>query len=177
LGRDPAVEMARFSELIDILTRIEPSSQWWERILGTYVGHGIMADLYHELAAHTGRPELFEGLLNGCAGTDCLVSLLDETISGDERLKARLSLWGRRVVGEYITVIQRLLLQTSQFAALIIASQRASAPNGEAGGAGEADRGAGVGCAEGGAEAAVSHLLGMLTGSHTRRMQRIGLMA
>ena len=98
--------------LDDFDARTQPGS-WWERLLKSYVGYGV-ADDFCRLAAEgldAGSRAVVLEVLDDASHAELAVAELDAAGSADGVLTARLALWGRRLVGEALGVVQRLLVQ------------------------------------------------------------------
>jgi len=174
LGGDPEAALAQFDDvLVDFDARTQPST-WWERLLKAYVGYGV-ADDFCRLAAD-GLDEdsraLVLDVLDDASHADLAVTALDAAGSDDGVLTSRLALWGRRLVGEALGVVQGLLTQRPALARLVATSDdtpdRGSAPNRATG-----ERNDTV--ATGGGANPPAKVFGELTAQHTRRMSRLGL--
>jgi hypothetical protein len=107
LGVDPLAEMTPYLRELAGFDRGLRTDQWWERILGSYLAHGIAVDIQRTLAIRLdpSAAAVFSGLLEECAGADYLRALLVHAIRGDAKRAARLSLWGRRVAGDALGVV------------------------------------------------------------------------
>lgn len=139
--------MQSYRDLIsDFLLRAVPRD-WWERLVRSYVGYHLLEDLLVELAG--AAPEwvraLTEGTFNASAHAEWTVQQLQEVVDDEPQLSARLALWGRRVMGECVLLVQKLFLEHP---ALL-------------GYAGGAD--------------GVHALIGRLQAEHSRRLSRLGL--
>ena len=150
-----------------------PPGTWWERLLKAHVGFGVEDDVARLLA---------RGLADGIDGTDgtdgtegadaatralvlavleddrhsaLVIARVREATAADPVLASRLALWGRRLVGEALGVVQRLVTDHPELRALL---ERALAD-----GPGE--------------QPLQQRLFAVLTAEHTRRMDRLGLTA
>lgn len=115
-GYEYLEEMAR-AEGFDIYTLMRPShglvdkleerlrpSDWWDRVAKTYVSLGIMADLWCVLAERVGHAEIVTDDIRCAWGhTPWARDLIAGGDPADPTLHARLSLWGRRVVGDVLS--------------------------------------------------------------------------
>lgn len=149
-GNAPDV-VGKFAPIInDFLVRAEPRD-WWERIMRSYVGFNLLHDLLHELSE--GLDEDFRDRVREAAGVpghaDFVAEQLEPVLANDDKLASRLALWGRRVVGEGITLVRRLFREHPELADLL--------PG------------------EGDASAREAALLGRLQTSHARRLGRLKL--
>lgn len=172
LGADPAVAIARFDAVLDDFDARTQPSTWWERLLKGYVGSGVSDD-FCRLAAQGLDPisrDLVLEVLDDAAHGELSVRALAGACEADEALTARLALWGRRVVGESLQIVQRLLVSRPGLARL---SARAVP--------GTADEHAPAATEDAPALAAPSpapgKVLNELTAEHTRRMSRLKLTA
>ncbi|ROS31373.1 tRNA-(MS[2]IO[6]A)-hydroxylase MiaE-like protein [Cellulomonas sp. PhB150] len=163
LGGDPESALRQFADVLtDFDARTEPST-WWERLLKAYVGYGV-ADDFCRLAAD-GLDERSRALvlevLDDASHADLAVTELDAAGAEDGVLTSRLALWGRRLVGEALGVVQGLLTQRPALGRLLARSDARAA-------------------VESGTPAttpanAPGKVFGELTAQHTRRMSRLGL--
>ncbi|WP_315099049.1 ferritin-like fold-containing protein [uncultured Cellulomonas sp.] len=155
IGGDPVAALHQYDDVLDDFdARTQPGS-WWERLLTSYVGYGV-ADDFCRLAAEgldPGSRTVVLEVLDDASHADLAVAELDAAGAADGVLTARLALWGRRLVGEALGVVQRLLVQRPALVRLLSA--------GSAGAPAEPP----------------TKLFGELTAQHTRRMSRLGLTA
>lgn len=171
LGGDPVAAMARHEHVLDDFDARTAPASWWERLLTAYVGYGV-ADDFCRLAAE-GLDERSRTLVLEVLGAGSPAELaaaeLDAASAEDTVLAARLALWGRRLVGESLSVVQRLLAQRPALERLLHAAR------------------SGHGAESAGAEPTTANtrpragesaaVLGELTAEHTRRMNRLRLTA
>ena len=107
LGADPFEAMAPF-----VRRRSTPSTartapaDWLEGLVKAYVGDGLAADFYREIAAfldadtrdaHRGEPRRTPG------SREFVVDRVRAAIAADPRVGGRLALWGRRLMGEALS--------------------------------------------------------------------------
>lgn len=146
----------------DYNARTEPSTLW-ESLLKEYVGHGVADDFCRIIARNLDARtrEVVTTVLDGGVTSDTAVDTLAQAAQEDEVLASRLALWGRRLVGEALSVVQALIAERAALGHLIeaaiadsFAGDREKAP---------ADSNA--------------WLFAQLTAEHTRRMSRLGLAA
>lgn len=171
LGADPVAAMARHEHVLDDFDARTAPGSWWERLLTAYVGYGV-ADDFCRLAAE-GLDERSRTLVLEVLGAGSPAELaaaeLDAASAQDTVLAARLALWGRRLVGESLSVVQRLLAQRPALERLLHAARsRHGSESAEAEPTTTNTR------PRAGESAAV---LGELTAEHTRRMNRLRLTA
>jgi hypothetical protein len=124
LGVDPAEAMAPFVRALDTFHERTRPSNWLEGLVKAYVGDGLAADFYREVAAFLPEPDrqLVEGVLSSTGQADFAVREVRAAITGDRRLAGRLALWARRLVGEAITQSQAVIAEHDRLAELIISS-------------------------------------------------------
>lgn len=157
LGGDLEEAMAPFAGLlVEFDERTVPGS-WWERLLKSYVGYGV-ADDFSRVVAGSLDPQTRE-LVVDVLGDDGFAGLVVESLARagqeDSRLASRLALWGRRLVGEALGVVQRVVADHAELRPLL---DRAVA---DLPGTGDTQQ----------------RLFSVLTADHTRRMERLGLTA
>ncbi len=157
LGGDPLVAMSRYETMLDDFdTRTQPST-WWERLLKGYVSFGVSDDFCRLAAAgldEQSRALVLE-VLGDSSHADLAVQALERACTGDDALTARLALWGRRLVGESLGVVGRLLQQRPGLARLASADDSATTSP----------------------ATPPTKVLNELTAEHTRRMSRLHLTA
>ena len=167
LGGSPDVELERYSSVLeDFDARTAPGS-WWERMLKAYVGYGV-ADDFCKTAAASLEPatrDLVMEVLDGASHAELTIATLAQAATGDDVLTSRLALWGRRLVGEALGVVQTLLVSQPALARLALEGLEAQTD--------QAARGA----APADAAELNARLFGRLTAEHTRRMGRLELTA
>ncbi len=151
LGADPAQAMAPFVRALDTFHESTRPSTWLEGLVKAYVGDGLATDFYREVASFL--PEAHRGLvmevLTDTGYADFAVREVRAAIASDRRLAGRLSLWGRRLVGEAISQSQAVIAEHDRLATLI---------------------------AEGSGDlAGVGRLIERITAAHTDRMKALGL--
>lgn len=113
--------LAGFAPIMkDFLVRAQPGD-WWERLMRSYVGFNLLEDLLGEMCE--GLPvELRDALIGnvGVSGhADLVAEVLEPVLASDEKLASRLALWGRRVVGEALSLTRRLFAEFPELAELI----------------------------------------------------------
>jgi bacterioferritin (cytochrome b1) len=151
LGADPQQAMAPFIEAVETFHgRTEPKT-WGEALVKAYVGDGLAADFYREVAAYvdSSTRQLVTEALADSGNSEFAIREVGALISLDPTAASRLSLWGRRLVGEAISQAQHVAAERDALAMLIVG---------------------GVGDLTG-----ISQLVERITGKHTDRMTAIGL--
>jgi hypothetical protein len=151
LGADPAKTMAPFVSALDAFHEGTRPSTWLEGLVKAYVGDGLATDFYREIASFLPEPDkaLVLDVLADTGHADFAVREVRAAIKADRTVPGRLSLWGRRLVGEAITQTQAVIAEHDRLAELIIAGT--------------------------GDLAGVSRLIERITNAHTERMKALGL--
>ncbi|MGO1317895.1 MAG: ferritin-like fold-containing protein [Cellulomonadaceae bacterium] len=148
--------------------RTDPSDTW-ETVLKEYVGHGIGNDFCRVVGAGL-DPQVRDQLtavLDDSVTSRAVVEMLERATEANPVLSSRLALWGRRLGGEGLGVLQQLVTEHPALARLVDAACRADEVRAD-----EAAPTAGQG-----APGATAWLFARLTAEHARRMSRLGLAA
>jgi tRNA-(MS[2]IO[6]A)-hydroxylase (MiaE)-like len=151
LGAEAEGAMAPFVSVFDTFhVRTKPRT-WLEGLVKAYVGDGIAADFYREVAEFldASTRELVLEVLADTGHADFAVREVRAAVAADPALSGRLSLWARRLVGEALSQAQHVAAERDALAMLLV------------GGTGDL--------------AGVAALLKRITTAHTARMQTIGL--
>jgi len=157
LGADPMQAMAGFVEALDGFHERTRPSDWYESLIKAYVGEGLVADFYREIAAFLDvetRTLIVESL-NDADQASFAVQRIRDGIKADPRLGGRLALFGRRLMGEALSQAQRVAAERDALAGLL---------------AGGVDH-------PGMDLAGIGRLFTRLTENHTKRMEALGLHA
>ena len=151
LGVDPSAAMAPFVSALDAFHEGTRPSTWLEGLVKAYVGDGLATDFYREIAAFLPDPDraLVMEVLADTGHADFAVREVRAAITADRKVPGRLSLWGRRLVGEAITQTQAVIAEHDRLAELIITGT--------------------------GDLAGVGRLIERITSAHTKRMKALGL--
>ncbi|WP_409483613.1 ferritin-like fold-containing protein [Arsenicicoccus dermatophilus] len=102
LGADPRTAMAPFTAAVDHFHARTRPRTWAERLVKTAVIDGLAEDLLGQLAPRLADTEqgLLERVLDRSDSDRVVASLLTEALAAEPMAAGRLSLWGRRVLGE-----------------------------------------------------------------------------
>jgi hypothetical protein len=155
IGADPMAAMDPFVTAFDAFHARTASSDWLEGLVTAYVGDGLAADFYTEIASildADSRKVIVECLAE-TGHSEFVVDRVRAAIERDHRVAGRLALWGRRLMGEALTQAQRVAADRDALTALL---------------AGGVDR-------PGLDLAAMGRLFARLTENHTKRMENLGL--
>jgi hypothetical protein len=162
LGVDPEEAMVPFVAAIDGFHESTAPADWLEGLIKAYVGDGVSADFYREVARFLDAEtrELVLDVLADAGHSAFVVTTVREAIATDPRVAGRLALWGRRLMGEMLSQAQRTAAERDALSTLLV------------GGIGGAPAGLpGFDLAE------VGRMFARLTEEHTRRMRALGLSA
>jgi hypothetical protein len=151
LGADVTAAMTPFVPALDAFHDGTRASSWLEGLVKAYVGDGLAADFYREVAAFLPEPDrvLVEEVLADTRHSDFALREVRAAIVADPKVAGRLALWARRLVGEALTQSQTVIAEHDELADLIISGT--------------------------GDLAAVGELLARITTAHSARMQTLGL--
>ncbi|MEZ5091645.1 ferritin-like fold-containing protein [Nocardioides sp.] len=155
LGGDVTQAMAPFQRAIDGFHDHTAPTDWYEGLVKAYVGDGLAADFYREIAATLDAEtrELVVAAMADVGHADFVVDRVRAAIAADPRVGGRLALWGRRLMGEALTQAQRVAAERDALTALL---------------AGGVDR-------PGMDLAAIGRMFNRLTERHAARMAALGL--
>jgi hypothetical protein len=151
LGVNPSNAMAPFVAPLDAFHNSTRPSGWLESLVKAYVGDGLAADFYREIAAFLPKPDrqLVEEVLADTGHAEFAVREIKAAVRANSKLVGRLSLWGRRLLGEAISQSQAVIAERDQLANLIMT---------------------GTGDLTG-----LGRLIDRITAGHTERMKNLGL--
>jgi hypothetical protein len=150
-GEDPIAAMEPFTAAIDAFHDSTEPKDWYEGLIKAYVGDGMAADFYREVAKYvTDEPTraLVVASLADTGQAEFAVTKVKEAIAEDPSVAGRLALWGRRLVGEALIQAQQLAVERDALMHLIVGS---------------------------GDLAAIMRLFTTITDKHTERMASLGL--
>src|SRR4051812_23462068 len=121
LGADPFEAMAPFEAAIDLFHAHTAPADWYEGLIKAYVGDGMAADFYREIAAYldTDTRDLIIASLDDSGQASFAVRHIRQAIAADPTLAGRLALWGRRLMGEALTQAQRVAADRDALSALL----------------------------------------------------------
>jgi len=130
-------------------------ADWPEGLVKAYVGDGLAADFYREVAAYldSDTRELILATLADTGHSQFVVDRVRSSIIATPAVAGRLALWGRRLVGEALTQAQSVVAERDALSSLL---------------AGGVDR-------PGMDLAAIGRMFARLTENHAARMARLGL--
>ncbi|MGI8682183.1 MAG: ferritin-like fold-containing protein [Mycobacteriales bacterium] len=153
MGVDPDAAMEPFVAPLDAFHDSTAPGDWLEGLVKAYVGDGIAADFYRQVASYVDQPtkELVLEVLADTGHAAFAVDRVCAAIAADPAVAGRLALWARRLVGEALTSAQRVAVDRDALARLIVGGREDLAE--------------------------VGRLLARLTDAHAQRMASLGLSA
>ena len=151
------VAMQPFHTPFDAFHTYTKPKDWYEGLVKAYVGDGFAADFYREIAAFVDADtrNLVHQVLAAEDLHAFIVAQVRQGTEQDAKLAGRLSLWGRRLVGEALSQAQRVAADRDALTSLLT---------------GTVDR-------PGMDLAAISRMFSRLVANHTKRMAELGLQA
>jgi hypothetical protein len=162
LGVEPEKAMAPFVAAFDGYHERTKPADWFEGLVKAYVGDSIATDFNLEIAAllPDESREVILQTADSSSHVEFAVATLMSALAIDSRLRGRLALWARRLVGEAIAQAQYLTAEHQGLFELINGTVNSS-PVGE-----ESNEVFGLD---------LGRAFIRLTEKHTHRMQRLGL--
>ncbi|WP_157554408.1 ferritin-like fold-containing protein [Nocardia crassostreae] len=121
-GHDVFDAMAPFVRALDVYHASTDPSTWLESMVKFYVGDGIAADFYTEIAGAL-TPEVAAVVRDVLAETDYSEFVIEEVrgaVAANRSERDRLTLWGRRLLGEAITQAQYVMAQRDELTDLVL---------------------------------------------------------
>lgn len=121
LGSEPMDAMAPFQKPFDAFHAKTAPSNWLEGLIKAYVGEGMTADFYREVAAFLDADtrDLVVTSLTDTGHAGFVVERVGQAIAEDPRVAGPLALWGRRLMGEALSQAQRVAAERDSLAALL----------------------------------------------------------
>ncbi|MCW2754212.1 MAG: hypothetical protein JWQ32_1623 [Marmoricola sp.] len=121
LGSEPMDAMEPFVVPFDAFHAKTAPSNWLEGLIKAYVGDGLAADFYREVAAFLDADtrDLIITSLADAGHSAFVVERVGEAIAADPRVGGALALWGRRLMGEALSQAQRVAAERDSLAALL----------------------------------------------------------
>lgn len=121
-GVDVFDAMAPFVRALDAYHASTDPSTWLESMVKFYVGDGIAADFYTEIAGAL-TPDIAEvvrDVLEETSHSEFVVEEVRNAVSQNRADRDRLTLWGRRLLGEAITQAQYVMAQRDELTDLVL---------------------------------------------------------
>lgn len=157
MGEDPFEIMQPFAVTFERFHHQTTPSDWLEGLVKAYVGDGLAADFYREIAAYLDADTraIVVDTLSGTGHSEFVVDAVRGAIEQDHRVGGRLALWGRRLMGEALSQAQMVVAERDALSAVIV---------------GGVDH-------PGMDLAGIGRMFTRLTEAHAARMERLGLAA
>jgi hypothetical protein len=111
LGADPQEAMEPFVAALETYHSLTEPSTWLEGVVKAYVGDGLAADFYREVAEFVDERTraLIHEVLADAGRAEFAVREVQAAIGQRPEIAGRLALWARRLVGEAISQTQHVL--------------------------------------------------------------------
>ncbi len=151
-AKDPMQAMRPFMTAIDNFHKSTSPADYPEALVKIYVGDGIAADFYREVGTYLedDARDLVNEVCDDLGHSAFVIPTVRKMISEDRTLASRLSLWGRRLVGEALSQSQRVAAEHEAMGELLVGSTDL---------------------------AELGRMFARLTDAHTARMRDLGLNA
>jgi hypothetical protein len=122
VGADPEAAMAPFVAALETYHSLTKPSTWLESVVKAYVGDGMAADFYREVAEFVddGTGELIRAVLTDAGRAEFAVREVAAAVAEQPAVAGRLALWGRRLVGEAISQTQHVLADRESLMRLLV---------------------------------------------------------
>jgi hypothetical protein len=122
LGADPETAMAPFVAALETYHSLTKPSTWPESVVKAYVGDGMAADFYREVAefADDDTGALIRDVLTDAGRAEFAVHEVEAAVAEQPAVAGRLALWGRRLVGEAISQTQHVLADRDSLMRLLV---------------------------------------------------------
>jgi hypothetical protein len=123
-GVDVFDAMAPFVRALDAYHASTDPSTWLESMVKAYVGDGIAADFYREIASALPAEVavIVRDVLAQTGHSQFVVEEVRRAVAVSRQEKDRLTLWGRRLLGEAITQAQFVMAQREELTDLVISA-------------------------------------------------------
>ncbi len=122
LGEDPYETMSMFTHTFDRFHLQTAPADWLEGLVKAYVGDGLAADFYREIAAYLDaetRAIVLE-TLSGTGHSEFVIEAVRGAIADDPKVGGRLALWGRRLMGEALSQAQMVVAERDALSAVLV---------------------------------------------------------
>jgi hypothetical protein len=122
LGSTPDEAMAPFVAALETYHSLTKPSTWLESVVKAYVGDGMAADFYREVAAFADADTaaLIREVLTDAGRAEFAVREVQAAVAEQPSVAGRLALWGRRLVGEAISQTQHVLADRDSLMLLLV---------------------------------------------------------
>jgi hypothetical protein len=122
LGAHPEDAMAPFVAALETYHSLTEPSTWLESVVKAYVGDGMAADFYREVANFVDEAsgELIRDVLTDAGRAEFAVREVEAAVAAQPSVAGRLALWARRLVGEAISQTQHVLADRDSLMLLLV---------------------------------------------------------
>jgi hypothetical protein len=122
LGAQPDVAMAPFVAALETFHSLTAPTTWLESVVKAYVGDGMAADFYREVAALVDdtTSALIHEVLTDEGRAEFAVREVEAAVAAQPAVAGRLALWARRLVGEAISQTQHVLADRDSLMLLLV---------------------------------------------------------
>lgn len=123
-GADVYAAMAPFTRALDDYHRSTDPSTWLESMVKFHVGDGIAADFYREIAGALSLDVavVVRDVLADTGHSEFVIDEVRRAVAASRSERDRLTLWGRRLLGEAITQAQYVMAQRDELTELVLAA-------------------------------------------------------
>ena len=123
-GADPEASMAQYQGALDSYHASTDPSTWLESMVKFYVGDGLAADFYTEIVGVLPAEvaDVVREVLAETGHSQFVVDEVRSAVAASRSERDRLTLWGRRLLGEAITQAQYVMAQRDELAELVLAA-------------------------------------------------------
>ncbi|MFC4375225.1 ferritin-like fold-containing protein [Nocardia halotolerans] len=123
-GADAEASMSQYQGALDSYHASTDPSTWLESMVKFYVGDGLAADFYSEIAGvlPADVAEVVRDVLAETGHSQFVVDEVRSAVAASRSERDRLTLWGRRLLGEAITQAQYVMAQRDELAELVLAA-------------------------------------------------------
>ncbi|MET9213108.1 MULTISPECIES: ferritin-like fold-containing protein [unclassified Nocardia] len=123
-GADPEASMAQYQGALDSYHASTDPSTWLESMVKFYVGDGLAADFYSEIVGVLPAEvaDVVRDVLAETGHSQFVVDEVRSAVAASRSERDRLTLWGRRLLGEAITQAQYVMAQRDELAELVLAA-------------------------------------------------------
>jgi 1,2-phenylacetyl-CoA epoxidase catalytic subunit len=122
LGASPQDAMAPFVAALETYHSLTEPSTWLEAVVKAYVGDGLAADFYREVATFVDAEteELIRSVLVEAGRAEFAVREVQAALAAQPAASGRLALYARRLVGEAISQAQHVLADRDTLMNLLV---------------------------------------------------------
>ncbi|MFE3322223.1 ferritin-like fold-containing protein [Nocardia sp. NPDC059195] len=123
-GADAEAAMAQYQGALDSYHASTDPSTWLESMVKFYVADGLASDFYTEIAGALPAEvsDVVRDVLAETGHSQFVVDEVRSAVAASRSERDRLTLWGRRLLGEAITQAQFVMAQRDELAELVLAA-------------------------------------------------------